>query len=167
MFCTNCGEMLVAASQPAALTTKTNSRVGWGCLIAFLLFIAICALIALPDFLAERRRRREAPARVALQAILRAERRHAAGQHAFTCDIAELQRTNLNLASSLANAAAAGFRVELRDCRAPAAQYAGGFHAVALPSHAELHAWCADETGSVMRSYNNRAEGCPFASTQH
>jgi len=163
-FCSNCGELFVAPAQPVAVASAPAakmSRIAWGCLTALIIFLAICALVALPNYLAERRRRLETPGRIALFGILRAERQYSSQHQAFTCDVAELQRTDHLLAENIAGAKAAGFRIELRDCRPPGPTGRGGYRAFVIPNRSDLRAWCMDET-SMMRSTSSRAEDCVF-----
>ena len=139
--------------------------VGWLCLNPQKwVLVFLCALIALPDFLAEQRRAAERPAAQALQVVVQAEQSYAAAHplQGFTCDLGQLQGTPNNLVSKkVLNAAVGGYRIELRDCTA---ESSGGrvqhFHAIALPARADRRAYCADESGNVDRSYSNRAEDC-------
>ncbi len=142
-FCPNCGQPLAASAPPAK-----KSRAGLGCLIALVAFLALCALIALPDLLAERRRNSESMAANTLGTLHNAERLYAQRYPAvgFTCDLYTLRRANL-ISSDLAYGVRNGYRFQLRNCRedksgGPVTQY----QILARPVNRGWQVLCSDQT---------------------
>lgn len=157
-FCARCGQPLPAPAPPAR-----KSRVGLGCLLALVAFLALCALIALPGYLATRRRAENMAAdmvRTLHKAeLLYAERYPAVG---FTCDLQKLSvpPTLIVDGPSGARYVRYGYRFEVRHC---AAEKPGGpvtqYQIVARPLDRRRRVLCSDQT-RTLRAGADEAAAC-------